>query len=47
MDLFNFDLNNVSFDDNNYDNHDPKTNICFRLGAWCNRHKQHKACKKQ
>ena len=47
MDLFNFDINNVSLDDNNCDSHDPKTIIRFRLRAWCNRHKQDKACKKQ
>ena len=37
MGLFNVDLNNVSFDDDNFDNGDPKTIIHVRLMAWCKR----------
>ena len=43
----NVDLNNISLDDDSFDNGDPKTIIHVRLLAWCNAYKQNKACKKE
>ena len=43
----NVDLNNISLDDDSFDNGDPKTIIHVRLLAWCNTYKQNKACKKE
>ena len=47
MGLVNVDLNNFSLDDDNFDIVYPETIIPVRLMASCNRHKQHKACKKK
>ena len=40
------DLNNVNFDDVNFDGDDPEIIIHVRPVAWCNRFKQRKAFKK-
>ena len=40
MVLVNVDFNNVSLDDVNFDNDDPKTMIHIRLMTWCDRYKQ-------
>ena len=47
MGLVNVDLNNVSPDDDNFDDVDPETIIHARLMAWCNRYKHLKACEKE
>ena len=39
-------VNNISLDDDNFDDDDPETIIHVRLIAWCNRYEQRKACKK-
>ena len=36
---------NLDDDDNNFDEDDPETINHVKLMAWCNRFKQHKACK--
>ena len=41
------DLNDVSLDDDNFDNDDPEIIIHVRFMAGCNRYKQTKACKKE
>ena len=40
------DLNNINFDDDNFDEYDPINIVFVRDIAWCNRFKQHKTCKK-
>ena len=47
MDLVYIDLNNFSFDDDNFDDGDPETIIHVRRMGWYNRHKQRKAYKKE
>ena len=47
MDLNIIDLNNINLDDDDFHEDDPETIIHVRLIAWCNRYKQHKACKKE
>ena len=47
MDLNIIDLNNINLDDDDFHEDDPETIINVRLIAWCNRYKQHKACKKE
>ena len=46
MGLVNVDLNNVSLDDDNFDD-DSETIIHVKLMGWCNRQKRCKACKKE
>ena len=41
------DLNNINFDDDNFDEDDPINIVFVRDIAWCNRFKQHKTCKKK
>ena len=47
MGLANVDLNNISLDNDNFDDNDPKIIIHIRLMAQCNEYKQSKACKKE
>ena len=47
MGLVTIDLNYNNPDDDNFDEDDPETIAYVRLMAWCNRYKQHKACKKR
>ena len=42
MDLVTIDPINITFDDVNFDEDDPKTVIYVRLKAWHNKSKQHK-----
>ena len=44
--LLNVDLNNVSLDDDNFDNDDPATIAHIRIKTCSNRYKQRKVCKK-
>ena len=44
-DVFSVDLNNINFDDVNFDEDDPETIIHFRILAWYNRFKQRKDIK--
>ena len=44
MGLVTIDLNNINFDDDNFDEDDPTNNVYVRLVTWCNRFKQRKAC---
>ena len=46
MGIVSVDLNNINFDDVNFDGDDPETIIHVRLKAWRNRFKQRKAIKK-
>ena len=46
MGIVSVDLNNINFDDVNFDGDDPETTIHVRLKAWRNRFKQRKAIKK-
>ena len=45
MDLNIIDLNNIILDDDDFHEDDPETIIHVRLITWCNRYKQHMACK--
>ena len=47
MGLVNADLNNVSLDDDSFNNDVPGIIIYVRLMAWCNIYKQCKVCKKK
>ena len=47
MGLLNVDLNNVSLDDTNFDNHDSETTIHVKFMAWCIWYKKCKTCKKE
>ena len=42
------DLDNIYFDDGNFDDDDhPETIVLIRLIAWCSRYKQRQTCKKR
>ena len=43
MCLANIHLNDLSLDDNNFDDDDPGTTIHAIIHAWCNGYKQRKA----
>ena len=47
MDILSADCNNISFDDVNFDENDPKIIIPVTYMAWHNRFKQYKVFKKE
>ena len=46
LNIYNIDLNNINFD-NNFDKHDPDTNILIRLLSWHNKLEKRKELKKE
>ena len=46
MGLVTIDLNNINFDDDNFDGDDPESIIHVRLRTWCNRFIRCKADKR-
>ena len=47
MGLVDVDLNNITLDDDDFDDDNPETLIYVRFRAWCNGFKQLKVCKKE
>ena len=47
MGILSVDLNNINLDNDNFYEDNPENFILVRFMAWCNRYKQHKACKKE